>query len=121
MIQVETKLKIADNSGAKIAQVFKILGGSKRRYARLGDVVLASVKEAEPRANVKKKDIVKVLIVRQKKNFKRADGTSIRFDENAGVIVDKQEPKGTRVFGPIAREVRERGFMKIISLAKEVY
>jgi large subunit ribosomal protein L14 len=121
MIQVETKLKIADNSGAKIAQVFKILGGSKRRYARLGDVVLASVKEAEPRANVKKKDIVKVLIVRQKKNFKRADGTSIRFDENAGVIVEKQEPKGTRVFGPIAREVRERGFMKIISLAKEVY
>jgi large subunit ribosomal protein L14 len=79
------------------------------------------VKEAEPRANVKKKDIVKVLIVRQKKNFKRADGTSIRFDENAGVIVEKQEPKGTRVFGPIAREVRERGFMKIISLAKEVY
>lgn len=121
MIQVETKLKIADNSGAKIAQVFKILGGSRRRYARLGDIVLASVKEAEPRANVKKKDIVKVLIVRQKKNFRRADGTSIRFDENAGVIVEKQEPKGTRIFGPIAREVRERGFMKIISLAREVY
>jgi len=121
MIQVETKLKIADNSGAKIAQVFKILGGSKRRYGRLGDVVLASVKEAEPRANVKKKDIVKVLIVRQKKAYYRKDGTSIIFDENAGVIVEKQEPKGTRIFGPIAREIRERGYMKIISLAKEVY
>lgn len=121
MIQVETKLKIADNSGAKIAQVFKILGGSKRRYARLGDVVLASVKEAEPRGAVKKKDIVNVVIVRQKKAFRRKDGTSIRFDENAGVIVEKLEPKGTRVFGPIAREVRERGFMKIVSLAKEVF
>lgn len=121
MIQVETKLKIADNSGAKIAQVFKILGGSKRRYARLGDIVLASVKEAEPRGAVKKKDIVKVVIVRQKKAFRRKDGTSIRFDENAGVIVEKLEPKGTRVFGPIAREVRDRGFMKIVSLAKEVF
>jgi large subunit ribosomal protein L14 len=121
MIQVETKLKIADNSGAKIAQVFKILGGSKRRYAYLGDVVLASVKEAEPRGTVKKKDIVKVVIVRQRKAFGRKDGTVIRFDENAGVIVDNLEPKGTRVFGPIAREVRDRGFMKIVSLAKEVF
>lgn len=121
MIQVETKLKIADNSGAKIAQVFKILGGSKRRYARLGDIVLASVKEAEPRGGVKKKDIVNVVIVRQKKAFHRKDGSSIRFDENAGVIVEKMEPKGTRVFGPIAREVREKGFMKIVSLAKEVF
>ena len=121
MIQVETKLKIADNSGAKTVQVFKILGGSKRRYARLGDVVLASVKEAEPRGNVKKKDIVHVVIVRQRQALRRKDGTSIRFDENAGVIVDGQEPKGTRVFGPIAREIRERGFMKIISLAKEVF
>lgn len=121
MIQVETKLKIADNSGAKMVQVFKILGGSKRRYARLGDIVLASVKEAEPRGNVKKKDIVHVVIVRQKKAFRRKDGTSIRFDENAGVIVEGQEPKGTRVFGSIAREIRERGFMKIISLAKEVF
>ena len=121
MILVETKLKVADNSGAKVVQVFKILGGSRRRYARIGDIVLASVKEAEPRGNVKKKDIVHVVIVRQKKAFRRKDGTSIRFDENAGVIVEKQEPKGTRVFGPIAREVRERGFMKIISLAKEVF
>ncbi len=121
MIQVETKLKIADNSGAKIAQVFKILGGSKRRYARLGDVVLASVKEAEPRGAIKKKDIVNIVIVRQKKSFRRKDGTSIRFDENAGVIVEKLEPKGTRVFGPIAREVRDSGFMKIVSLAKEVF
>jgi len=121
MIQVETKLKIADNSGAKVVKVFKILGGSRRRYARLGDVVLASVREAEPRGNVKKKEIVHVVIVRQKKAYQRKDGTAIRFDENAGVIVEKQEPKGTRIFGPIAREIRERGFMKIISLAKEVY
>ncbi len=121
MIQVETQLKIADNSGAKRVRVFKILGGSKRRYARLGDIALASVIEAEPRGNVKKKEIVHVVIVRQKKAYSRKDGTSIRFDENAGVVVEKQEPRGTRVFGPIAREIRERGFMKIISLAKEVY
>jgi len=121
MIQVETQLKIADNSGAKRVRVFKILGGSKRRYARLGDIALASVIDAEPRGNVKKKEIVHVVIVRQKKAYYRKDGTSIRFDENAGVIVDKLEPKGTRVFGPIAREIRERGYMKIISLAKEVY
>lgn len=121
MIQVQTKLKIADNSGAKIVQCFKILGGSKRRYARIGDVVVASVKEAEPRANVKKKEVVKVVIVRQKQPFRRKDGSYIRFDENAAVVLDGTEPKGTRIFGPIAREIRERGYMKIVSLAEEVY
>ncbi|MDZ7611446.1 MAG: 50S ribosomal protein L14 [Candidatus Moranbacteria bacterium] len=121
MIQVETKLKVADNSGAKIIQCFKILGGSRRRYARVGDVVLASVKVSEPRGAVKKKDVVRAVIVRQKKAQRRKDGTYIRFDDNAAIIVDGKDPKGTRVFGPIAREVRERGFMKIVSSAKEVY
>jgi large subunit ribosomal protein L14 len=115
-------LNIADNAGAKLVQVFKILGGSKRRYARLGDVVVASVKIAEPRKQVKKKDIVYALIVRQKQAFRRKDGSYIRFDENAAVIIDKakKEPKGGRIFGPIPREIQERGYPKIISLAQEV-
>ncbi|MFW5885020.1 MAG: 50S ribosomal protein L14 [Patescibacteria group bacterium] len=121
MIQVETKLKVADNSGAKTIQCFKILGGSRRRYARLGDVVLASVKESEPRGAVKKKDVVKAVIVRQRQPYRRKDGSYIKFDDNAAIIVEGMDPKGTRVFGPIAREVRERGFMKIVSSAKEVY
>lgn len=121
MIQAESKLKVADNSGAKIIECFKVLGGSKRRYAYVGDIIVASVKESEPRGSVKKKEVVKAVIVRQKKAIQRKDGSTIRFDENAAVILDGTEPKGTRVFGPIAREVRDRGFMKIVSLAEEVY
>ncbi len=122
MIQPRTMLNMADNSGAKILQVFKILGGSKRRYARIGDVVVASVKSAEPRKQVKKKDVVYALIVRQKQPFRRKDGSYIRFDENAAVIIDKakKDPKGGRIFGPIPREIQEKGYAKIISLAPEV-
>ncbi len=121
MIQAETKLKVADNSGAKIIECFKVLGGSRRRYAQIGDVIVASVKSAEPRAAVKKGDVVRAVIVRQKKAFGRKDGSYIRFDENAAVIIDAQkQPRGTRVFGPIARELRERGYAKIISQAPEV-
>jgi len=121
MIQAETKLKVADNSGAKMIKCFKILGGTRRRYAELGDVIVASVKSAEPRAAIKKKTIVKAVIVRQRKPFRRKDGSYIRFDENAAVIVDGKDPKGTRIFGPIAREIRDRGYMKIVSLAPEVW
>ncbi len=121
MIQAESKLKVADNSGAKVIECFKVLGGSKRRYAYVGDIIVASVKESEPRGSVKKKEVVKAVIVRQKKAIQRKDGSTIKFDENAAVILDGTEPKGTRVFGPIAREVRDRGFMKIVSLAEEVY
>lgn len=121
MIQPETKLKVADNTGAKLAKCIKVLGGSKRKYARIGDVVVVSVKEASPRGVVKKKSVERGVVVRQVKEFKRKDGSSIRFDENAIVIIDKEkQPKGTRVFGPIARELRERGYQKIISQAPEV-
>jgi len=113
-------LKSADNSGAKIMKCFKVLGGSKKRYAQIGDIVVASVKSAEPRGLVKKGDKVKAVIVRQSKAIRRKDGTYIRFDENAAVILDGKEPKGTRIFGPIAREIREKGYSKIISLAPEV-
>jgi len=113
-------LKVADNSGAKLLQVFKILGGTRRRYARLGDLLVASVKIAEPKKAVKKKDVVRAVIVRQRAPFRRKDGTYIRFDENAAVLVDGVNPKGGRIFGPIARELRDRGYMKIISLAEEV-
>jgi len=121
MIQAETKLKVADNSGAKTIECFKVLGGTRRRYAQIGDIVVASVKTAEPRSAIKKKTVVRAVIVRQKKPFRRKDGSHIRFDENAAVIVEGKDPKGTRIFGPIAREVRERGFMKIVSLAPEVW
>jgi len=121
MIQAETKLKVADNSGAKVIQCFKIPGGSRRRYARVGDIIIASVKEAEPRSAVKKKEIVKAVIVRQRKPIRRKDGSSIAFDENAAVILEGKEPRGTRIFGPIAREVREAGYIKIVSLAEEVF
>ena len=121
MIQALTKLKVADNSGAKVIQCFKVLGGSRRRYAAVGDIIVASVKESEPRSAVKKKEVVKAVVVRHKKAIKRKNGIVIRFDENAAVILDGTEPKGTRIFGPIAREVREAGFSKIISLAEEVY
>lgn len=120
MIQPRTMLKVADNSGAKLLQVFKILGGSRRRYAQLGDLVVASVKIAEPRKMVKKKDVVRAVIVRQRNPYRRKDGSYVRFDENAAVLVDNFEPKGGRIFGPVARELRERGYTKIISLASEV-
>lgn len=120
MIQPRTMLRIADNTGAKIIQVFKVLGGTRRRYARIGDVVVASVKIAEPKKAVKKKDIVRAVIVRQTQAFRRVDGSYVRFDDNAAVIIDGLEPKGGRIFGPIPRELRERGYAKIISLAEEV-
>jgi len=121
MIQPETKLKVADNTGAKMAQCIKVLGGSKRRYARIGDVIVISVKEASPKGVVKKKSVQRAVVVRQVKEFGRKDGSSIKFDENAVVIIDKDgQPKGTRIFGPVARELRERGYQKIISLAKDV-
>lgn len=120
MIQPRSLLRVADNTGAKIIRVFKVLGGSKRRYARIGDIVVASVQTAEPRKAIKKKDIVRAVIVRTRAPFRRRDGSYIRFDDNAAVIVDKMEPKGGRIFGPIARELRERGYAKIISLAEEV-
>jgi len=122
MIQPETVVKIADNTGGKIGKVFKVLGSSKKRYARLGDLVVLSIKVAEPRKQIKKKDIVTAVVVRQKKPFRRADGSYIRFDENAVVIIEKGklEPRGGRVFGPIPREISERGYQKIASLAPEV-
>ncbi len=121
MIQAQTKLKVADNTGAKVIQCFKVLGGTRRRYAKIGDVVVASVKFSEPRGTVKKGDKVRAVIVRQRKEFKRNDGSYIRFDENAAVLLNAQnEPRGTRIFGPVARELRDKKFMKIISLAPEV-
>lgn len=121
MIQERSILKVADNSGAKIVRCFRILGGSKRRYAEIGDIVVASVQVAEPRKTLKKKDIVKALIVRQRKPTRRKDGSYVRFDENAVIIVDaKKEPIATRVFGPIPRELKELGFEKLMSLAEEV-
>lgn len=120
MIQTRSMLKVADNSGAKLIQVIGVLGGSRRRYARLGDLVVAAVKVAEPRKTVKKKDVVRAVIVRQRQSLRRADGSYIRFDDNAAVIVDGVEPKGGRIFGPVARELREKGFTKIVSLAAEV-
>jgi large subunit ribosomal protein L14 len=121
MIQAETVVKITDNSGGKIGKVFKVLGGSKRRYAELGDIVVLSVKVAEPRKGVKKKDVVKGVVVRQRKAFRRKDGSYIRFDDNAVVLIDaKKEPRGGRVFGPIPREIAEKGFQKIASSAPEV-
>lgn len=120
MIQVETRLKVADNTGAKEIECIKVLGGSRRRYARIGDVIVAAVKKAEPRRSVKQHEVVKAVVVRQRDPFRRADGTHIRFDDNAAVIVDGFNPKGGRIFGPIPREIKERGFDKISSLAPEV-
>lgn len=121
MIQAGTRLKVADNTGAKSVACFKVLGGSRRRYARIGDIVVCSVKEAVPMGVVKKKDIVKAVIVRTVRPVRRPDGSYVKFDENAVVIVDaNRQPRGTRVFGPVARELRDGGFMKIISLAPEV-
>lgn len=121
MIQTETRLGVADNSGAKEVLCIKVLGGSKRRYARVGDVIVCSVKEALPNGKVKKGDVIKAVIVRQAKEVIRPDGTAIRFDSNAAVVIDKRnEPIGTRIFGPVARELRAKKFMKIVSLAPEV-
>ncbi|MBI4692128.1 MAG: 50S ribosomal protein L14 [Candidatus Terrybacteria bacterium] len=122
MIQPRTILNVADNTGAKLVQVIKVLGGSKRRYAQIGDIVTVSVKSAEPRKMVKKKDVLRGLIVRQKFPLRRKDGSYIRFDENALVIIDKakKESIGGRIFGPIPREIQEKGYAKIISLAPEV-
>lgn len=122
MVQHRTMLKLADNTGAKKLMVIKVLGGTKRRYAGLGDIVTASVKEAVPHSMVKKGDIVQAVLVRTKKETKRKDGSCIRFDDNAAVIIDKntKELKGTRILGPVARELRAKGFNKIISLAPEV-
>ncbi len=121
MIQTYTRLKVADNTGARQIMCINILGGSKRRYARLGDVVVASVKRAIPTAAVKKGDIVRAVVVRTNHQYRRADGSYIRFDENAAVILtEKNNPRGTRIFGPVARELRDKQFTKIISLAPEV-
>ena len=121
MIQTETRLKVADNSGAREILTIKVLGGSKRKFANIGDVIVASVKQATPGGAVKKGDVVKAVIVRTKSGARRADGSYIKFDENAAVIIrEDKTPRGTRIFGPVARESREGGFMKIVSLAPEV-
>jgi large subunit ribosomal protein L14 len=121
MIQSETQLQVADNTGAKLVECIKVLGGSKRRYASVGDLIVVSVKEAAPKGLIKKKAVERAVVVRVKKEIGRKDGSYIRFDENAVVIVGKDlQPKGTRVFGPVARELRDKGFQKIISLASEV-
>lgn len=121
MIQVESRLKSADNTGARELQCIKVLGGSWRKFANIGDVIVCSVKEASPGGAVKKGDVVKAVIVRTKKGVRRSDGSFIKFDENAAVIIrDDKNPRGTRIFGPIARELREKNFMKILSLAPEV-
>lgn len=121
MLQRQTLAKVADNSGAKVVRIFNLPGGTRKRYARIGDIVVASVQSAEPRKNTKKKDIVRCVVVRQRKAFRRPDGSSVRFDENAVVIVDeKQEPKGTRIFGPIPREIKQKGFEKMFSMAEEI-
>ena len=121
MIQQESRVKVADNTGAKELLVIRVLGGSRRRYANIGDIVVATVKQASPGGQVKKGDVIRAVLVRTKRGLRRQDGTWIRFDENAAVILrDKTEPRGTRIFGPVARELREKEFMKIISLAPEV-
>jgi len=121
MIQAESRLKVADNSGARKVACIKVLGGSKRRYAHLGDVIVCSVKEAIPNGQVKKGDVVRAVVVRCVKESRRADGSYIKFDDNAAVIIDQAgNPRGTRIFGPVARELRDRKYMKIVSLAPEV-
>lgn len=121
MIQRESRLKVADNTGAKVILCIQVRGGTGRRYGRVGDVIVATVKQAAPHSNVKKGDIVSAVIVRTAKEYGRPDGSHIRFDDNAAVIIDDHKnPKGTRIFGPVARELRELGYMKIVSLAPEV-
>ncbi|MBS3757329.1 MAG: 50S ribosomal protein L14 [Desulfobacterales bacterium] len=121
MIQAETMLSVADNSGAKVVSCIKVLGGSRRRYASIGDIIVVSVKQAMPNSKVRKGDVLKAVVVRTKKEIRRPDGSFIRFDENSAVLINAQrEPIGTRIFGPVARELRAHRFMKIISLAPEV-
>lgn len=121
MIQAESKVKVADNTGAREIKCIKVLGGTRKRYARVGDTFIAAVKGANPGGLVKKSDVVKAVLVRSKKTFRRPDGSYIRFDDNAAVIIDTQNnPRGTRIFGPVARELRDKNFMKIISLSPEV-
>ena len=121
MIQMESYLKVADNTGAKEIHTIRVLGGSKRKYGNIGDIIVASVRKASPGGTVKKGDVVKAVIVRSKRGVRREDGTYVRFDENAAVIIkEDKNPKGTRIFGPVARELREKDFMKILSLAPEV-
>lgn len=121
MIQQESRLTVCDNSGAKEILCIKVLGGSRRRYARVGDIITASVKQASPTGNVKKKAVVKAVVVRSQEQIRRKDGSTIRFDDNAAVIIDDEKnPKATRIFGPVPRELREKGYSKIISLAPEV-
>lgn len=121
MIQMQTYLKVADNTGAKEIMCIRVLGGTRRRYARIGDVIVASVKKAAPRGTVKKGDVIKAVVVRSADRVRREDGTYIRFDENAAVIIrDDKNPRGTRIFGPVARELRDRDYLKILSLAPEV-
>ena len=122
MIQQESRLRVADNTGAREVLVIRVMGGSRRRYGGVGDIVVATVKEAIPRGQVSKHEIVRAVVVRTAKGYRRADGSSIRFDDNAAVILDgtSKDPKGTRIFGPVARELRESGFMRIVSLAPEV-
>ncbi len=122
MIQQESRLRVADNTGAKEVLCIRVMGGSKRRYGSVGDMIVATVKQAAPAGSVKKSDVVRAVIVRTAKEYKRADGSYIKFDDNAVVILDGQttSPKGTRIFGPVARELRDKGFMRIVSLAPEV-
>jgi large subunit ribosomal protein L14 len=121
MLQQESRLNVADNSGAKKLLVIRVLGGTKRRYARVGDRIICAVKSADPHANVKKGDVVRAVVVRTKKELRRRDGSYIRFDDNAAVLINAEgEPRGTRIFGPVARELREKNYMKIVSLAPEV-
>ena len=121
MVQQQTVLNVADNSGAKKIMVIRVLGGSVRRFGTIGDMVVASVKEANPGGNVKKGDVIRAVVVRTKKEIRRQDGSYIKFDDNAAVVInDKKEPRGTRIFGPVARELRDKQFMKIVSLAPEV-
>ena len=122
MVMLGTRLDVADNTGAKVIECFHVEGSSGRRYAYVGDTIIASVKDALPNSSVKKGEVVRAVVVRTKKEIRRKDGTYIRFDRNSAVLIDKQnEPKGTRIFGPVARELRDKNFMKIISLAPEVY
>lgn len=121
MIQSVSRLKVADNTGAKEIMCIRVLGGTRRKYARIGDVIIATVKSASPNGVVKKSEVVKAVVVRTRKNYRRKDGTYIKFDENAAVIIDDQNnPRGTRIFGPVARELRDKNYMKIVSLSPEV-
>jgi len=122
MIQLRTMIKVADNSGARLLQCINVLGGSGKRYGRIGDVIVGTVKVAEPRREVKKHDVVRALIIRQKKEYRRADGSYIRFDDNACIILEgkTKNPKGGRIFGPAAREIKEKGFEKVVAIAKEL-